>query len=526
MDNSVECPVEERFLKGVAISVWQNSSDTDSNWAHFAKARNYFGQADLVNSFLESSDFWNKYEHDIELAKKTGATSFRFSFEWARFEPRRGEWDQAAFDTYHNILSCCEKHGLIPMATLHHFTHPQWFEEMGSFTTEENIPIFVEYVKKVFGAFGSRIKLWGTFNEPTCYAFCGYVGGLWCPGKMGQFSQCGTVLFNLLRAHVAAYHAIKAMPGGKDASVGIVHQHIRFLPKTRGLPLLWVRPLTEWMTYLFGSEVMLNFFKTGYYEWRAPMRGVVVKGCEATAPDTVDWWGINYYTRPAIGALFTMEDMEDKAPLTDMSFPIVPEDLYHHITCAAELRAPIYITETGLADRKDTMREPLIKSYYQEILRAIKDGYDVRGVYYWTLMDNIEWHHGFRMKFGLYEFDPVQRRNAPIKLRAGSRALVDIHNAWPDTLTDLRRYAEDHMYAPVEGLKQCKRADLMPKHASTGSLASLGSKTGSHGSLEGLSCSPRGSPFSGLISAGKGGCGGKADAADLVVSPTPVPPVS
>eukprot|EP00879_Flechtneria_rotunda_P032234 GHRR01035406.1.p1 GENE.GHRR01035406.1~~GHRR01035406.1.p1 ORF type:complete len:237 (-),score=79.51 GHRR01035406.1:308-1018(-) len=84
------------FQKGVAISVWQNSSDQCSNWTAFLKRKNYYGQHDLVEAFMESNDFWNRFEDDIQLVKATGANSFRFSFEWARIEPESGHIDQTA----------------------------------------------------------------------------------------------------------------------------------------------------------------------------------------------------------------------------------------------------------------------------------------------------------------------------------------------------------------------------------------------------------------------------------------------
>jgi beta-glucosidase/6-phospho-beta-glucosidase/beta-galactosidase len=65
------------------------------------------------------------------------------------------------------MLDCMEAHGLEPNATLWHFVHPTWFEDAGGFTREENIPAFVEYSKRCFKWFGSRIRLWATFNEPT-----------------------------------------------------------------------------------------------------------------------------------------------------------------------------------------------------------------------------------------------------------------------------------------------------------------------------------------------------------------------
>ena len=33
----------------------------------------------------------------------------------------------------------------MPYVTLHHFAHPQWFEDLGAFTNQENIKYFVDF---------------------------------------------------------------------------------------------------------------------------------------------------------------------------------------------------------------------------------------------------------------------------------------------------------------------------------------------------------------------------------------------
>ena len=47
--------------------------------------------------------------------------------------------DEAAVQRYNDILDACEGAGLVPMLTLHHFTHPQWFQQLGGFEEEGNI---------------------------------------------------------------------------------------------------------------------------------------------------------------------------------------------------------------------------------------------------------------------------------------------------------------------------------------------------------------------------------------------------
>ncbi|KAG1665106.1 hypothetical protein FOA52_007797 [Chlamydomonas sp. UWO 241] len=438
----------KEFMKGVGMSVWQNSCDggtkpgtehckAPSNWGQYAQRKKFFGQADFSDAWCKSNDFWNLYESHIKLARDSLSTnSFRFSFEWHRLQPNGpdGPFDQDAVDRYHKIIDCIIANGMEPCATFHHFTHPMWFEDAGGFETEANNPAFVEYCKVVFGHYQSKIKLWATFNEPTCVGFVGYIAGLWCPGKLCHFTEAGEVLLVLLKAHVAAWKAIKAMPGGKTACIGLVNQHIRFMPKSQWAP--HIKLLCKWMTRWFASDCILKFFSTGVYEWVAPFRGITVKANIPEAVGTLDWWGINYYSYPCVSSWFVLGASDAKEPVSDIGFRIYPQGLYDSVRDATCLRVPIYITETGLADHAGKHRQYLIEGHTDALLRCVADGFDVRGMYYWTLMDNIEWHEGFHVKYGLFEWDPKKAGDAlqNMKLRPGSAALKQRYESWPETV--------------------------------------------------------------------------------------------
>jgi beta-glucosidase len=49
--------------------------------------------------------------------------------------------------------------------------------------------------------------------------------------------------------------------------------------------------------------------------------------------------------------------------------------------------------------------------------RAVADGADVRGYFFWSLMDNFEWNHGMEQHFGLYAID----KDDPQKTRTPRR---------------------------------------------------------------------------------------------------------
>jgi beta-glucosidase len=64
------------------------------------------------------------------------------------------------------------------------------------------------------------------------------------------------------------------------------------------------------------------------------------------------------------------------------------------------------ITENGIATTDDDKRIWYMQNHLAAIGRAIRDGYDVRGYFAWSLADNYEWHYGYKATFGLSTMNP------------------------------------------------------------------------------------------------------------------------
>ena len=65
---------------------------------------------------------------------------------------------------------------------------------------------------------------------------------------------------------------------------------------------------------------------------------------------------------------------------------------------------PIYISENGIACKDDRFRIVYIAEYLSAIQEAIRQGADVKGYLYWSMLDNYEWG-SFTPTFGLYGVD-------------------------------------------------------------------------------------------------------------------------
>jgi beta-glucosidase len=408
------------FLKGVALSAYQNGGDRWglSNWSLFETKKNIVHKPTISHNqrCCSSTGFWDRAHDDIKLIKDLGCNAVRFSIEWASIEPTEGLFNEAALDFYERYCDALLEQGIEPMVTLYHFTHPLWFDLKKGWELENNIDYFVRYSSKVFERLGSKVTLWCTINEPTVYSFMGYILGMHAPGKQLQFRTAGTVLCNLLDAHVRVYQTLKSMPGGKNASIGIVHQLLKSQPYSSWhITGTW---LSKFLNFCAAHNQTFECLKTGNFDYSIPGITSVRKHLSGMQ-DSYDFIGLNYYSRVVFGFGPTCYPCE---VMTDMEYAMHPQGIYDAIVEMSSLDKPIYITENGLADEADVNRSSFIKTYLHSVHKAVSDGYDVRGYFYWTLMDNFEWDRGFSMKFGLYEvnFATQERR-----LRPGAYAYRD-----------------------------------------------------------------------------------------------------
>ena len=106
-----------------------------------------------------------------------------------------------------------------------------------------------------------------------------------------------------------------------------------------------------------------------------------------------------------------------------MGWELYPEGIYHVLNDLKKYGKPIYITENGLADARDVNREWYIKETLANVHKAIREGVDARGYFYWSLLDNFEWDKGFWPRFGLVEID---YKTMERKIRPSARVYAEI----------------------------------------------------------------------------------------------------
>lgn len=383
MEGEMKFP--EGFFWGSATSAYQVEGGIKNNdWAEAARRG-------MVPPAGRACDHYNRHEEDFDIAKSLGQNAYRFSIEWARIEPEEGKFDKIEIEHYRKVLKALRERGIEPFVTLWHFTLPVWFARMGGFENPESPKIFSRYCEYVVKNLGQGsgvhpvksgeadakqfdgVRFWITINEPSIFALMGFLNGVGPPFKkwfrpFSLFRYLQT-LENLAVSHNVVYQRIKTINPGFQ--IGVATQNMNFESNRNPFNRL----LAKFSIWLFWNHRFLQ--KIQKYQ---------------------DFIGLNYYIHKRFG---------DKAVYdkSDRGWDIYPKGIYNVLMELKRHHKPVYITENGIADAKDTKRAKFIKEHLYWVKRAIDDKVDVRGYFYWSLLDVFEWEYGFESKFGLVEVD-------------------------------------------------------------------------------------------------------------------------
>lgn len=358
------------FIFGTSTAAAQIETAFEHDWQG-VKSRDGF-------VFDRTTDHELRFKEDAAIIASL-APGYRMGLMWSRLQREPfGDFDADTVNAYHHFLTDLKARGVSIMMVLHHFTNPLWFAKTGGWEKEENILQWVDFCKKVVDEFGHYVSSWNTFNEPNVYASYGWITGFFPPFKINPY-LAGKVVKNMGKAHNLVYDYIKS--SFPQQPVGISHNAV-----------------------VFSSENVLGWFPARLSDW----------WFMDYVPDhftKVDFFGMSYYARLSHDPLpITYLDTPHKIkalgkPHDDM-WEYHPEGLR---TCLdrywKKYRKPIIITENGVCDSSDELRQRAIGDYANLIHQAIADGIAIRGYYWWSTWDNFEWHLGPTYRFGLYECD-------------------------------------------------------------------------------------------------------------------------
>lgn len=398
-----------KFLWGTATAAFQIEGHPEeylgklsdwSNWIDSGKVQEPTGEGRAVEHYQHLIE-------DVALIRGLNNNAYRFSFNWARLHRGPNEFDLNTVQFYKSLLEQLKASNRIePFATIVHFVLPNWLAKEGGWTNPNTAKEFRNFTKFLLQNFGNDIKYWITHNEPNIFLNFGYESGIWPPGQVNDWSSYLKAYQGLLLGHQLSYQEIKSFNSNSQIGFAQNFYHFEAQEKIDQLPNVIRHQMHNFMFV----DAVLEL-------------------------DALDFLGINYYTRFSYklnpnakdpynhstnsdiwGELTDMSKLNPNTEVNSLNWEIYPEGLYQVLT-NKKLKSllgerPIYITEngyshveTGTEDLLDQYRINFIQRHLIAVHRAISEGVDVRGYFYWSLLDNFEWALGMNPRFGLVHVD-------------------------------------------------------------------------------------------------------------------------
>ncbi|MEV7045189.1 GH1 family beta-glucosidase [Amycolatopsis sp. NPDC051061] len=433
------------FRWGVATSAFQIEGATTADgrgpsiWDTFAAVPGAIAGGDTGEP---AADHYHRWPRDLALLAALGVDSYRFSVSWPRIQPSgRGGVSAKGIGFYRQLVEAVREQGIEPFLTLYHWDLPQALEDDGGWRSRDTASRFAEYAALVHEELGDVVDHWTTLNEPYPCAVAGYGEGRHAPGAREGHGALAAA-HHLLLGHGLAVRAMRAQAPSRHR-FGIVLNQSPAVPVTDSAAdaaaaarqdTLLRRQFTDPLfggRYAPGLAVMFDGVSDFSFRHDGDLETIA-------AP--LDYLGVNYYYRLHVAdaphrepdpARRTVADIGvdttrlPDVPRTGMGWPVEPDGLTEALVGLHNRYPglpPLYVTENGcvypdVLDERgmfaDEQRVAFLRSHIEAARASAAAGVDLRGYFCWSLLDNFEWAHGYKHRFGLVHVDYTTQRRTP-----------------------------------------------------------------------------------------------------------------
>jgi beta-glucosidase len=372
-------------------------------------------------------DHYHRWREDVALMKTLGLGAYRLSIAWPRVMPQgTGAVNEAGLSFYDRLIDGLLAADIAPWVTLFHWDYPYELFCRGGWLNPDGPHWFADYVQVIVDRLSDRVTHWMPLNEPQCFLGLGHWTGTHAPGLKLSRRDALLATHHALLAHGRAVQVIRARATAK-ALVGCAPCGFTRYPASEAATD--VEAARAAMFAVTGQWNSNSWYSDPIILGRYPEDGLRVFGSDApkasardmeTMRQPLDFYGVNIYNgSPAAAAGPNGESIEPPRPpghpLTAYKWTVDPQSLYWGPRFLFDrYQLPIVITENGMSNPDwialdgqchDPQRIDFTRRHLMALLRAIRDGVDVRGYFHWSILDNFEWNLGYRERFGLVHVD-------------------------------------------------------------------------------------------------------------------------
>ncbi|MGV8986363.1 MAG: GH1 family beta-glucosidase [Cypionkella sp.] len=430
----------EGFVFGAATAAYQIEGASfggcgSNHWDTFAATP---GNVVRAEDGAIACDHYHRWPSDLDLLQAAHMDAYRFSTSWSRVMPDGRNINPEGLDFYDKLVDGMLECGLKPFQTLYHWELPSALADLGGWTNRDVAFWFADFAEAVTRRLGDRVEAIATINEPWCVAWLSHFMGIHAPGHR-DIRAAARAMHHVLLAHGSAVERLRGM-GQKNLGIVLNFDHV--YPATQSPADIaaadrWDGIFNRWFIQGITQKTYPDAVLAG-------LSSHLPKGWEKDMDligQKLDWLGVNYYTRHSVAEAPSapwpaLRDVPGDLPKTQMGWEIYPQGLEGFLVRMARDYVgdlPIYVTENGMANAdvvedgvvSDSIREDYLFAHLAATKRAIAQGANVKGFFYWSLLDNYEWAEGYDKRFGLVHVDfETQKRTPKSSYHALARALA------------------------------------------------------------------------------------------------------